>query len=107
MKLRIKENTVDDYYNSFNTVNKNILFELHRIKREIPNLEFDIVELGENAYVEAKAINTETMESTIYDIDLYRDQLCVACQSVNSVKKFNDLDSFREWMKEDIEDVLF
>ena len=107
MKLKIRENSVDDYYNSFNTVNKNIIFELNRIKREIPNLEFDIVELGENGYVEAKAINTDTMDSTVYDIDLYKDKLCVTCSSVSSVKKFDDLDSFREWMKEDIEDELF
>ena len=106
MKLRIRESGFNEYDPFINTVNQNVIAELNKIKKYIPSLEFDFQVLGDG-YIEAKAINTDTMDSTAYVIDLYKNQLHVACDSISNVKIFDDLDSFREWVKDDIEDMLF
>ena len=106
MKLRVVENRFDNYDPFIDTVNQNIVHELNRIKKDFDGLEFDFQQYGDG-YVEVKVINTNTKDSTIYTIDLYQNQLHVACDSISNVKRFNDLDSFREWIKEDIEDMLF
>lgn len=101
MKLRIKESSV----NPLNTVNENIIAVLNSIEGKLNNIEFDTVQI-DDGYLEVKAMNTETDQSCSYVMDIYRGELNVTCDWSDRVHKFSDIDSFKDWLEDDIVDNL-
>ena len=101
MKLRIKESSV----NPLNTVNQNIIAVLNSIEGKLNNIEFDTVQV-DDGYIETKATNTETDQSCSYVMDIYRGELNVACDWSDRIHKFSDIDSFKDWLEDDISDNL-
>lgn len=101
MKLRIKESSV----NPLNTVNQNIIAVLNSIERKFNEIKFDIVQI-DDGYLEVKAMNTETDQSCAYVLDIYRGELNVACDWSDRIHKFSDIDSFKDWLEDDVADNL-
>lgn len=101
MKLKIRESSV----NPLNTVNQNIIAVLNSIERRLNNIKFDIVQV-DDGYLEVKATNTETDQSCSYVIDIYKGELNVACDWSDRIHKFSDIDSFDDWLEDDISDNL-
>lgn len=101
MKLRIRESSIDP----LNTVNQNIIAVLSSIERRLSNIEFDTVQI-DDGYLEVKAMNTETDQSCSYVMDIYRGELNVACDWSDRIHKFSDIDSFKDWLEDDISDNL-
>lgn len=101
MKLRIKESSV----NPLNTVNQNIIAVLNSIEGKLNNIEFDTVQV-DDGYIETKATNTETDQSCSYVMDIYKGELNVTCDWSDRVHKFSDIDSFKDWLEDDIIDNL-
>lgn len=101
MKLRIRESSV----NPLNTVNQNIIAVLNSIERRFNEIKFDIVQV-DDGYLEVKAMNTETDQSCAYVMDIYRGELNVACDWSDRIHKFSDIDSFKDWLEDDISDNL-
>ena len=101
MKLRIRESSV----NPLNTVNQNIIAVLNSIERRFNEIKFDIVQV-DDGYLEVKAMNTETDQSCAYVLDIYRGELNVACDWSDRIHKFRDIDSFKDWLEDDIADNL-
>ena len=101
MKLRIRESSV----NPLNTVNQNIITVLNSIERRLNNIKFDTVQI-DDGYLEVKAMNTETDQSCSYVLDIYRGELNVACDWSDRIHKFSDIDSFKNWLEDDISDNL-
>ena len=101
MKLRIRESSIDP----LNTVNQNIIAVLSSIERRLSNIEFDTVQI-DDGYLEVKAMNTETDQSCSYVMDMYRGELNVACDWSDRIHKFSDIDSFKDWLEDDISDNL-
>lgn len=101
MKLRIRESSVDP----LNTVNQNIIAVLNSIERRFNEIKFDTVQV-DDGYLEVKAMNTETDQSCSYVLDIYRGELNVACDWSDRIHKFSDIDSFKDWIEDDIADNL-
>ena len=101
MKLRIRESSV----NPLNTVNQNIIAVLNSTERRFNEIKFDIVQV-DDGYIEVKAMNTETDQSCSYVLDIYRGELNVACDWSDRIHKFSDIDSFKDWLEDDISDNL-
>lgn len=101
MKLKIRESSNPS--NPINAVNKNIIAVLHAIDRKFDQIKFDVVQV-EDDYIEVKAINTETGDSCSYVIDIYKGELNVACDWSSRIRKFNNIEDFRDWIEDDIVD---
>ena len=101
MKLKIRESSNPS--NPINTVNQNIIAVLNVIERKFNQIEFDVVQI-EDGYIEVKAINTETKNSCAYVMDIYKGEFNVACDWSSRIRKFNNIDDFRDWIEDDIVD---
>ena len=84
--------------------NPDILLLFNKIRR-LNNIKFDIVQV-DDGYLEVKATNTETDQSCSYVIDIYKGELNVACDWSDRIHKFSDIDSFDDWLEDDISDNL-
>lgn len=98
MKLRIRES-------SMNTVNQNIISVFRSIERKFNEIRFDTVQV-DDGYLEVKVMNIETDQSCAYVMDIYREELNVACDWSDRIHKFSNIDDFKDWLEYDISDNL-
>ena len=103
MKLKIKESSNPS--NSVNTINQNIINALNEIENNSDQIEFNVIQV-DDGYIEVKAINTETANSCSYAMDIYKGEINVACDWSSRIRKFSDIEDFRDWIENDIVDNL-